>query len=174
MASPSSRWRRRASWCFAHRAVRIATPYSQLPSRSGSRIDRALRARTRKTAWKASSACCTVAQELPADAQHHRPVPGHQRGEGGLAGGVAPRGEPLEELPVGEPRHRAALEERPELPDHRYVPGMPPPHEEQCPLALGAAETRGQLVEDPLKSCHFFECLESPGLPCLERGWKDR
>ena len=60
-----------------------------------------------------------VAQELPADAQHHRPVPRHQRGEGGLAGRLAPAGGvPLQELAVGEPGHRAALEERPELPDH--------------------------------------------------------
>ena len=40
-ASPSSRSRRRAIRCLAHRAVRVATPYSQPPSRSGSRIDRA-------------------------------------------------------------------------------------------------------------------------------------
>ena len=59
IASPSSRRRRRPICCLAHRAVRIATPYSQLPSRSGSRIDRAFRARTRNTAWKVSSACCT-------------------------------------------------------------------------------------------------------------------
>ena len=31
-----------------------------------------------------------VAQELPADAQHHRPVAGHQGGERGLAGLVVP------------------------------------------------------------------------------------
>ena len=54
----SSFLRRRAIWTRALRAVRRATPYSQFPSRSGSRIDRALRARTRKTAWKASSASC--------------------------------------------------------------------------------------------------------------------
>ncbi len=61
-----------------------------------------------------------VAQELPADAQNHRPVPAHQGGEGGLAGRLTPAGgEPLEELPVGEPGHRAALEERLELPGHR-------------------------------------------------------
>ncbi len=31
-----------------------------------------------------------VAQELPADAQHHRPVAGHDRGEGGLIGRLRP------------------------------------------------------------------------------------
>ncbi len=31
-----------------------------------------------------------VAEELPADAQHHRPVPADQRGEGGLAGRSRP------------------------------------------------------------------------------------
>ena len=61
-----------------------------------------------------------VAQELAADAQHHRPVPAHQGGEGGLAGRLAPAGgEPLQELPVGEPGHRAALEERLERPGYR-------------------------------------------------------
>ncbi len=42
-----------------------------------------------------------VAQELPADAQHHRPVTGHQRGEGGLACGITARDEPVEELAIG-------------------------------------------------------------------------
>ena len=61
-----------------------------------------------------------VAQELPADAQDHRPVPRHQRGESGLAGRFTPAGGvPLQELPVRKPGHRAALEERLELPDHR-------------------------------------------------------
>ena len=60
-----------------------------------------------------------VAQELPADAQDHRPVPAHQGGERGLAGRLTPPGgEPLQELPVSKPGHRAALEERLELPDH--------------------------------------------------------
>ena len=55
-----------------------------------------------------------VAQELLADAQHHRPVASHQGGEGRLGGeGVAAGDEPLDELAVGEPGHRAALEERP-------------------------------------------------------------
>ncbi len=59
-----------------------------------------------------------VAEELPADVQDHRPVPGHQRGERRLAGGILLRGEPIQELPVRESGHRAALEERPDLPDH--------------------------------------------------------
>ncbi len=48
----SSFLRRRASRSLAHRAVRNATPWSQLPSRSGSRMERAFRARTRNVAWK--------------------------------------------------------------------------------------------------------------------------
>ncbi len=61
-----------------------------------------------------------VRHKLPADAQHHRPVPRHDRGERRLACGVgaAPGVEPLHELPVGETRHGAALEERPELTGH--------------------------------------------------------
>ena len=55
---PSSRWRRLTSRILAFRAVRSVTPYSQFPSSSGSRIDRALRARMRKTAWNTSSAWC--------------------------------------------------------------------------------------------------------------------
>ena len=44
-----------------------------------------------------------VAQDPPADAQDHRPVPPHQRLEGP---GVALGEETLEELRVGEPRDR--------------------------------------------------------------------
>ena len=60
-----------------------------------------------------------VAQELPADAQHHRPVPRHQRGEGGLAGRIAAavnRSRSWRSVRAGD---RAALEERPDLPDNR-------------------------------------------------------
>ena len=39
IVSPCAR-RRRAICCLARRAIRMATPYNQLPSRSGSRIDR--------------------------------------------------------------------------------------------------------------------------------------
>jgi hypothetical protein len=56
-----------------------------------------------------------VAQELPADAQDHRPMSGHDRGEGGLVGRLAAGGEPLEQFAVGEPGGAAALEERAEL-----------------------------------------------------------
>jgi hypothetical protein len=54
-----------------------------------------------------------IAQELSADAQHHRPVAAHQRGESGL---VVRGREPLEELAIRQPGDRAAREERPELP----------------------------------------------------------
>ena len=49
-------------------------------------------------------------------------------------------------------------------------------HEEQCPVALGAAQARGQLIEGPLKTCQnlpetatFFELLQSPQLPTCIR-----
>jgi hypothetical protein len=57
-----------------------------------------------------------IAEELSADAQHHRTVPCHERGEGGLGSVIAAAVEPLEELAVGEPRERPAIEERTELP----------------------------------------------------------
>ncbi len=61
-----------------------------------------------------------IAQELAADAQHHRPVSGHQRRESGLGPqGPAAADEPLDELAVREPGDRAAGEERLDLPDHR-------------------------------------------------------
>ncbi len=53
-----------------------------------------------------------IAQELAADAEHHRAMPGHQGGEGGLVAAVV---EPLDELAVGEPDERAIVEERAEL-----------------------------------------------------------
>ena len=58
-----------------------------------------------------------VAKELPADAQDHRAVSGHQCGEGRLAGVVASGDEAVEELAVGQAGDRAAVEERAELPD---------------------------------------------------------
>ena len=49
-----------------------------------------------------------IDQKLPADAQHHRTVPGDQRREGLFPGGVAARDEPLEELTIGQSGNRAA------------------------------------------------------------------
>ena len=54
-ASPVSRPSRRLVWALARSATRRATPCSQGLNWSRSRIDRALRTRTRKVAWKASS-----------------------------------------------------------------------------------------------------------------------
>jgi hypothetical protein len=51
--------RRRAAAAFALSAVRRATPYSQLPTRSRGTTEDALRTRTRNVAWKASSASCS-------------------------------------------------------------------------------------------------------------------
>jgi hypothetical protein len=50
--------RRRAALLLARVATRCATPKSQLATDPPRRIDRARLARTRKTAWKASSASC--------------------------------------------------------------------------------------------------------------------
>ena len=65
-----------------------------------------------------------VAEDLPADAQNHWSVAGDERGEGGLAGLIATGREPLDQLAVGEPGRRTALEERPEITAqrcHRHV-----------------------------------------------------
>ena len=61
-----------------------------------------------------------VAEELPADVHHQRPVAGHQGGERGLTGGVAPMDEPLEQLTVGKSGCRTALEEHADLSDQRW------------------------------------------------------
>ncbi len=61
-----------------------------------------------------------VAQKLPANTHDHRPMSRHQRGESGLASRFTPSGGvSLQELPVRKPGHRAALEERLDLPDYR-------------------------------------------------------
>ncbi len=54
--SRPSRPARRVAWARAFRAMRAATPCSQAESNSGRRIEPARRARTRNTAWNASSA----------------------------------------------------------------------------------------------------------------------
>ena len=56
-----------------------------------------------------------VAQDLPADTQHHRPVPRYQSGEGHFGIGITPAAESIEELAVSQTRDRVALEKRTEL-----------------------------------------------------------
>ena len=53
-------------------ATRRATPNSQLAIEAGRRIEPARLARTRKTAWKASSCVVGIAKDIAADLQHHR------------------------------------------------------------------------------------------------------
>ena len=60
-----------------------------------------------------------IVQELPADAQDHRPVPAHERGERRLTGGIAPRGEPLDELTIGQASDGGPIEKRFDLPRDR-------------------------------------------------------
>ena len=60
-----------------------------------------------------------VIQELAADVHDHGPVSRHQGGEGGFAGGVAAIVEPVDELAIGQPDDGAAVEQRPDLPNHR-------------------------------------------------------
>ena len=59
-----------------------------------------------------------VIEEVPANAEHHRPVPHHQCREGRLAASVPPSVESLQELAVGESDHGTLLEERPDLLGH--------------------------------------------------------
>ena len=63
-----------------------------------------------------------VAEDPPADAQHHRAVQCHQRVEGRL---VVPRREPLEQLAVVQPGHRPGVKE---LPDRRQYRNLPARH----------------------------------------------
>jgi hypothetical protein len=60
-----------------------------------------------------------IAEDLTANIQDHRPMPAHEWGKRRLADRIAPRVKPLEKLPVGQPCHRAALEERFDLPRYR-------------------------------------------------------
>ena len=52
-----------------------------------------------------------IAQQLAANAEHHRAVTYYQGGERRLAGRVAPRGEPVQQLPIGHAGDRAAVKE---------------------------------------------------------------
>ena len=56
-----------------------------------------------------------IAQELPADAQDHRPMPLDQGGERSLPREVAAGRESLQELDVGQVRGGTDLEERLDL-----------------------------------------------------------
>ena len=61
----------------------------------------------------------TIMQKVGADAEDHWPVAQDECRERGLADGVAPHDEAIEELPVGHAGDRAAVEEGADLPDHR-------------------------------------------------------
>ena len=79
-----------------------------------------LRARTRKTAWKASSACWRSprsCRQTPSTIGPWRATSAAKAAS--PAGSSRPVAEPLQELAVGEPGRRAALEERTELPGSR-------------------------------------------------------
>ncbi len=115
MVSLSSCRRRRSSLALAFRAVRIVTPYSHVPSRSGSRMERALRASTRKTAWNASSAWCRSRRSC----RQTRRTIGPYRATRAAKAASSRRGEPLQQLPVGQPGDRATLIERLDLPGNR-------------------------------------------------------
>ena len=58
-----------------------------------------------------------IVQDAPADAQHHRPVPLHQRAEGRLAGLITARHEPFQQLGIGQPADRPDPEQRLEMPE---------------------------------------------------------
>ncbi len=62
-----------------------------------------------------------IADKLPADAQHHWPVSGDERGEGCVSGPVGTVDEPLEQLPVCESGDGVALEDRLDLPEDRAL-----------------------------------------------------
>ena len=90
------------------------------------------RTRTRKVAWKASSAACGSREQAAADPQDHRPVPLDERGERQL-GSLAPRpSEPFEELAVAQPGDRPDVEQRLQL-----TPGCAPLGTISAPLAPG-------------------------------------
>jgi hypothetical protein len=80
---------------LARTAIRRATPCSQHQERGLQGVLGVVR----------------VAEDLPADAQDHRPVPLHQGREGRLVGVVSPGHESLDELPVGDVADHAELEE---------------------------------------------------------------
>ena len=80
-----------------------------------------------------------VTEHAPADAEDHRPVSFHQRGEGQLGGLAVAGREPVEQLPVGQPADRPRGEQRVDRPEggpaavsgHRPLPpraGMSPIH----------------------------------------------
>ncbi len=122
IASPSSRRRRQAPiCCFEHTAQHVEAQHrtDQLPSRSGSRIERALLGQHEEHRLERVLGMMLINQELAADSQHHRPVPSYQRREGSLTGRATAVGRiPLQKLAVGQPRDRAHLEERLELSHH--------------------------------------------------------
>ncbi len=91
-----SRSRRRAAWPRRGKATRQATPYSHGPSRVWRCMAPALR-QDQEGRLEGVLGVPRVGQQAATQAQHHRAVPGHQRGEGRL---VAPPREALQQLGV--------------------------------------------------------------------------
>ena len=110
-----------------------------------------------------------VAQDLAADAQNHWPVPRYQSGEGHFRAGIAPGGEPLDELAVSQSGNKAAVEEGLNLPAIQtcyqmcHVRGLtkklwftliPSLNSTQAPSILSqvAAENSSELAQEVMKT----------------------
>ena len=112
--------RRLASRTLAFRAVRSATPYSQLPSKFRVANRSGLAGQDKEDSLEGILGVVTVTQKLLANSQYHGAMAHHESGKGRLAGGIAPRGKPFDELAVGEPGDGTAVKERFNPPDHRW------------------------------------------------------
>ena len=104
-----------------------------------------------------------IVQDAPADAQHHRPVPRHQRAEVRFAGLIAARHEPFQQLGVGQPADRPDPEQRLEMPEQ--LARSPASHTAVTPLTW--PRTRGpshSSTHADGRQYNFFP-TGSPGLP---------
>ncbi len=52
-----------------------------------------------------------VPEETPAETENHRPMPSNQRSEGGFAGVVLSRCEPLQQVAVGQTAERSDVKQ---------------------------------------------------------------
>ena len=98
----------------ARAATRAATPYSQLATESSAGSTRLPR-QHQEHRLRGIFRVVTIAQDPPADVQHHPPVPFHQHGKRRLRLLGRPVSEPFQQRTVRETRRRATPEQNGDL-----------------------------------------------------------
>ena len=130
-----------------------------------------------------------IGQDPSANAQHHRPVPLHERGEGKLRGFVATGQESLEKLSIGESAQALRLKKDLDLPGNRssvWLQHRPGPRSSAAlfrmvlqPFYAGRGADRSRFVGMTSKQFQSGVALPQDGFginaqPAVQNAWHRR